>query len=1410
MGCAPSHSEIIQHLAKNTLRPLKKATALASADKTQAESRTHSISGGSGNSDSDSNISEEGQENTSWPGSKEDWRQAERGRCQTLPPSTVPARMPKLYNEEKKREKLAAGVKVAVSEVIVSQKYVPQEMPVQKQHTYSDSNTAQQPKRTRKQKGRQASKQTKSAKLRAKSHSRAEDEEKVDFPTSLVKAHQAAYAYLNPSLSKYDAVLSLTEQAAQTQLMLQQMVSFLTLRFEEVNQILEEIASEGERLVKDVGPHLAWPVEKGGPKDQPDLLQQLLQYTVNKMQATNGTVISLTATTLQEACGYLQSAADTFQKRLAVKQQVDGRLQRMIAQLESCAWQQSHPKPGDTALYSEDSGIGADTDSMKEYCNPDKCARRLSYDSNAYLLCRDSLPHTFHRQTGLSHAAVCTSKSHDCTLDRQLKGIFHSSHGEKALSSQSSVSVSTFQSSLMQNRSFDSFESVTSTDCEALVWAESMDFYSLGEEDDEESDSEITAEGMPQRPRSSPPETKAVRPAPKRIDVPENEEMTIKIKDAISDKIQFVPITSGSNVWSDEESKLCPVRPSSAKGCKTRVRKKRRSRSAESLKSKAEAEDPTLLELQRTQKDLSRRLEKMLQPKDDNKGVSGQRETVMPKLPANLPSAEQAAPTSKLKASLHSNFSILPSQEKVLLKRNTPGTGSQAKTKAAPSIKHDPANAKENQGPPEPCAGKGSAAQPQRNCAQGPMDNLSWRDDDATAGDPGGTRRISAPTFPLLPPAETGPGPEEFPPPPLEVAIDGVTTESVPRHTCAEMGTGVADAGALVTVGAYTCAGEGTGEVAAEDACAVKEAAVSRVTVTQRLLASLDTAALLPSKHPGGRINLSLRAARSSRRPAVPEAQGRSSQDHIHSAESQRRLKATGWGGQNWPPYKIINLRYAGASCSSPENGAAQQLPEHGRLASSPRRQAETEAETEAKAEAEAASPSTVVRQHRLSAASPPSSPATLSKLTPAKLTPHSPPRERKHSAGAPSPLSHLLQATGGPAPAPTPSPPAERKSFSSPPLPPRNLYRPAGYTSLSPSAARRCPNPVWGPQQPSPPATQVQLRPLVSPRRSGAPVPRKVPSPPAHCQLHSPPAHHQPPSLPAHRQPPSPPAHRQLPSSPAHRQLPSPPAHRQPPSPPAHRQPLSPPAHCQPPSPPAHRQPPSPPVHRQLPSPPAHRQPPSPPAHRQLPSPPAHRQLPSPPTHRQPLSPPVPSPLLVANAVSPPVVQRKRPPDHPEVARESQCPGKFGSNASSIFCPLSNSIFESQPPSPPVGTVNAAAPLQNIILGDNSPMMSRAVWRNSFMLRQPGDRQRRLTLSGVHPQPFVKKNYLPDFKTGAQSLLPTSGSGGSEPTLNSVGLGGNFENEDNPWTRNYVSELRGSSRSISHPELCIIGQGLQ
>ncbi|XP_035766002.1 photoreceptor cilium actin regulator-like [Neolamprologus brichardi] len=82
---------------------------------------------------------------------------------------------------------------------------------------------------------------------------------KVDFPPHMLRAHQAAYNFLNPNISKYETLLGLLDQAAQTQLSLQPMMSALVLRFEEINQALEDMADEGELMLKEHGEYMTLP-----------------------------------------------------------------------------------------------------------------------------------------------------------------------------------------------------------------------------------------------------------------------------------------------------------------------------------------------------------------------------------------------------------------------------------------------------------------------------------------------------------------------------------------------------------------------------------------------------------------------------------------------------------------------------------------------------------------------------------------------------------------------------------------------------------------------------------------------------------------------------------------------------------------------------------------------------------------------------------------------------------------------------------------------------------------------------------------------------------------------------------------------------------------------------------------------
>lgn len=199
---------------------------------------------------------------------------------------------------------------------------------------------------------------------------------KLDFPPQTVRAHQAAYAYLNPNISKYETLLGLLDQAAQTQLSLQPMMSALVMRFEEINQALEELAEEGDLMMKEYGDSMALPSGMMGPVMQmkqtmgtarppdppPDLLQQLLQHSVEKMRLVGSSVQELGDTTLEDAVEYYASLSKVLFEKLQAKRTVEQRLTQVLARIEGAAMRKFNPE--DLALHSEDSGIGGENESL--------------------------------------------------------------------------------------------------------------------------------------------------------------------------------------------------------------------------------------------------------------------------------------------------------------------------------------------------------------------------------------------------------------------------------------------------------------------------------------------------------------------------------------------------------------------------------------------------------------------------------------------------------------------------------------------------------------------------------------------------------------------------------------------------------------------------------------------------------------------------------------------------------------------------------------------------------------------------------------------------------------------------------------------------------------------------------------
>lgn len=472
---------------------------------------------------------------------------------------------------------------------------------------------------TEKKPGRKPKKNTRGVKVlkkKDKDKGKQAAEQKVDFPEPLVKAHQAAYAFLNPNINKYDIVLGLLEQATQTQTSVQPMVAFMALRYEELIQLLEEVADEGEKVLKENGEHLAWssqmknlssspPLKSGSANIEPppDLLQQLLQYTTQRMRNVSQTVGGIGDSALEEAVDYFASVSELLEEKLKVKRAVESRLMQLLSRIEMASLRK--PGPEDSALFSEDSGIGAESESL---AGSERRLRRESCESTGT-----------NRTTPISPMGYTSMNIRQGAVRQKLARQI--SPGVSLTSLNSIGSACT----IMANEQGDS-------------WLGSVSF----DDGEEENGDDCKMDGgmgdgqvrLRKRSNSSPEDREQRQPRrlpPKRIENPENVEMTLKMKKAISGRIQFVPSpNSGSKTkiagspktsrhqWSDE-GEQSPRRPQTTAPVRravvkmTPAAKEQRSRSAESLRSKGE--DSTLIELERTQKNLNQRLQKVIKSK---------------------------------------------------------------------------------------------------------------------------------------------------------------------------------------------------------------------------------------------------------------------------------------------------------------------------------------------------------------------------------------------------------------------------------------------------------------------------------------------------------------------------------------------------------------------------------------------------------------------------------------------------------------------------------------------------------------------------------------------------------------------------------------------------------------------------
>ncbi|XP_054977338.1 photoreceptor cilium actin regulator [Sorex araneus] len=550
----------------------------------------------------------------------------------------------------------------------------------------------------------------------------------VDFPESLVKAHRHAYSYLNSSLSRYEAILDLTHRASQTQELLQPMVSFLLRCFEEVNRLLGEICGEGDVLLRDTERVLAWPGEKGRPGEQPHLLQQLLQHTVSKLQALQLAAASLTSGLALSARGCLHAAASHLGEKLSTKRGVEEHLLRTLGQLEDLASGHRDPSRQGLPLCSEDSGIGVDAE-----LGPagDKLGQQGSCDSVPEAAAPESVASP-QVGPGASGSAQLPCLFQDCPFSRT-QGAKVQPTSEETGDPKDASSVPEMGSpqllGLHPGTCWDSPGPVTSAPASLPTGSLWRDSPSLGEGSDS-SPEEVGDEesgvcpgtrrknvSRP-RPRSSPVSSVSLwQTQPRRLRGHQAQEMVLKMQEAISERIKFVPAPSAHPDWAEEEEEeeerttAESLQPSTRSGSLGNPAQHRRPQSEPCIRT--HARDSTLRQLPRVQRDLSLRLDVFhtlgtgWQDQIQEWGLQ------QPRAVAQRPAGCTASPSSalsKMKASLTKSASILPSQDRSTLRQHSaraegaqpwggragglpPGTSPGAKAREVPGAKEETAAA---------------------------------------------------------------------------------------------------------------------------------------------------------------------------------------------------------------------------------------------------------------------------------------------------------------------------------------------------------------------------------------------------------------------------------------------------------------------------------------------------------------------------------------------------------------------------------------------------------------------------------------------------------------------------------------------------------------------------------------------
>lgn len=657
---------------------------------------------------------------------------------------------------------------------------------------------------------------------------------------------------------------------------------------------------------------------------------------------------------------------------------------------------------------------------------------------------------------------------------------------------------------LSKSHSYNSFQSDSTQEGEHFKICESTDFPSedddeestLGE-DDNTSSSEMGKDASPRRPLSSPAVTdNTQRQSIKRTENVETEEIILKMKDAISEKIKFVPAKSGCKEWIEDDSgrAVQTTRPSTATGSQKTVRKQRRSRSEESLRS--QAEDPTLLELQRTQKELSKRLEMFYEKDTGNNPEPWKSRTAL------FLQDEQNTPrsSSKLKACLSKDFSILPNQDKVplfMVDQNPAHQLDEEKGRkplraAVPTQETSRGNEKE---PPGAQMLSGSSCAPRQSVKKlietfSPVDNLV-KDahlrslgpikcirkfglpvipptipfqrglvplnlkhrispvEDTNSSNTSGVYSSFPNAFPLAPAAELSKkdtkkeidvDTENLPPPPPEMLMDTYSDLSEPEETARIEGNSSEDAKKLTKTEFH---------------------ATKRSQVSPKMKASLQSIDLLPNKSISG--------------PSVIANKG---------------LRTTRAGDEKVQKYSL-ELNPTNMHIPSQEEILATQRKEAADLYRQTHKIIPLQ------------NPSGVSKPHSNSSESKePDSPATSMQYQ-KRGSPDSLRRNEKGSA-----FARRVSPTR------TPSPPTEKRVFS-PPAHHRHTLQPSSNPQLSSPTMQRKPSPPSSPRVPSPPLQKKlpspppQRKPLSPPMRhkQSSPTPHQLLGSPAYRRDASPPS---------------------------------------------------------------------------------------------------------------------------------------------------------------------------------------------------------------------------------------------------------------------------------------------------------------